>query len=62
MSKQKKPTIQEQTKQIKKDIGELRRKWDHLDKESYQTDKQTQISRRIGKAQEKLKKLTGEDF
>jgi hypothetical protein len=62
MSTQEKPTIQEQAEQIKMDITELRRKWDHLDQESYQTDKMLQISRQIGKAQETLKRLTGEVY
>jgi predicted nuclease with TOPRIM domain len=62
MSTQEKPTIQEQAKQIKIDITDLRRKWDHLDQESYQTEKLLQISRQIGKAQETLKKLTGEIY
>jgi transcription elongation GreA/GreB family factor len=62
MITQVKPTIQLQAKQIKKDITELRRQWDHLDEENYQTEKQLQISRQIGKAQEMLKKLTGETY
>jgi hypothetical protein len=62
MSKQEKPTIQEQATQIKSDIDELRRKWDHLDEANYQTQKQFKISRRIGKAQKKLKKLTDETY
>jgi SMC interacting uncharacterized protein involved in chromosome segregation len=62
MSKRKKPTTQEQAKQIKKDIDELRKQWDHLDEECYQTDKQTKVSLQIRKAREKLKKLTDEDY
>lgn len=62
MSTQEKPTVQGQAKQIKKDMDELRRQWDHLDEERYQTDKQSQISRRIGHAQETLKMLTGEVY
>jgi hypothetical protein len=62
MRTQEKPTIHEQAEQIKLDITELRRKWDHFDQESYQTEKLLQISRQIGNAQETLKRLTGEDY
>ena len=62
MSKRKKPPIEERAKQIKKDIDELRKQWDHLDEESYRTDKQAKVSRQIRKAREKLKKLADVDY
>lgn len=65
MSKKKMPTIQaHQAKgiKIKAGIDELRKQWDHLDEQNYQTEKQLQISKQIGKAQGKLTKLTGEIY
>jgi hypothetical protein len=62
MSTQEKPPTQEQAEQIKMDINELRRMWDHYDQASYQTEKMLQISKEIGKAQRILEKLTGESY
>lgn len=62
LSTREKPTIQELAQQIKKNIDELRRQWDHLDEENYQTQKQFHISRRISEAQETLITLTGETY
>jgi hypothetical protein len=62
MSTQEKPTTHEQAEQIKMDINELRRMWDHYDLENYQTEKLLHISKKIGKAQRVLEKLTGEMY
>lgn len=47
---------------IKKQIDELRGKWDRLDAHGSQSARQTQITREIEQLKEKLQKLTGENY
>jgi chromosome segregation ATPase len=57
-----KAAVAKEGEAIKGEMDELRRQWDYLDNEGSQSEKQTQLSIWIGKLQEKLKALTGEEY